>query len=189
MINKPKGYDKAQAYTDQEKLPPGGYVLKILDTKVATYTWGDVLIVRFDIAEGDQAGFYQKNFDTQTQEDKKWKGTFRVNLPKDDGTEQDNWTLRSLKTNMLAIEDSNDGYTWDWDETRLKDKFVGGLFGNIEYSFNGRKGFYTGCRKFVSAEKIRKGDFKIPEDKLLKKDNDSSIPDGFEAVTDESIPF
>ena len=32
-MEKLNGYDKAQAYSEQEKLPVGGYILKILDVK------------------------------------------------------------------------------------------------------------------------------------------------------------
>ena len=190
MINKPKGYDEAQPYTEVEKLPPGGYVVKIMNAKVQTYHWGNVLVIAFDIIEGEQTGFYKRNYDAQTQEDKKWKGTFRINLPKDDGTEQDGWTLRSMKTNMNAIEDSNEGYAWNWDETSLKDKIVGALFRNREYDFQGRHGFYTECCKFMAVEKIRDGEFRIPDDKLLGNSKaDSSTPEGFTEITDDDIPF
>lgn len=191
MINKPKGYDEAKVYTEQEKLPKGGYVIKILNTKVVAYSWGSVLVLQMDIAEGEQAGFYQKNYDNQTQEDKKWKGTFRINLPKDDGSEQDSWTIRSLKTNMTAIEQSNPGYTWDWDETKLKGKIVGALFNEKEYEFNGKKGFFTNCKRLIEAEKIRSGNYKLPQDDMLKGSSSQNmdIPEGFSAIDDEDIPF
>lgn len=76
----------------------------------------DVLVIAFDIAEGEQAGFYKRNYDSQTQEDKKWKGVYRLYCPKDDGTDQDNWTKRRFKTVMEAFESSNEKYHWNWDE-------------------------------------------------------------------------
>ena len=45
-------YQKAQAYTEQEKLPPGGYVLEIMDAKEQANDWGDTLVIAFDISEG-----------------------------------------------------------------------------------------------------------------------------------------
>ena len=86
MITKPRGYDEMQVYEPQERLPIGGYVLKILKTKVETYSWGQVLVLMIDVAEGEHAGFYQKNYNGQ-QQDKKWKGTYRINLPKNDSSE------------------------------------------------------------------------------------------------------
>lgn len=189
MINKPKGYDDAKAYTEAERLPIGGYVLKIMNAKTQNYTWGQVLVVAFDIIEGDYKDFFKNNFDMQQQEDKKWKGTIRINLPKDDGTEQDNWTLRSLKTNMTAIEDSNEGYTWDWNEDSLKGKIVGGIFRNKQYEYEGKTGFFTECFKLMAVDKIREGKFKMPEDKLLNKSADTTIPEGFGEFKDEDIPF
>ena len=77
MIQKPNRYDNVQAGYS-ERLPIGGYVLKILDTRIENYSWGDVLILRFDVAEGDHAGFFQMNFNDQL-ENRKWKGTYRIN--------------------------------------------------------------------------------------------------------------
>ena len=65
------GYEKAQAYSDQERLPVGGYVLKILDVKYQENSWGDVLVLSFDIEEGEQKGFFKRNHQFRTGEDKK----------------------------------------------------------------------------------------------------------------------
>ncbi len=193
MITKPRGYDEMQVYEAQERLPVGGYVLKILKTKIETYSWGQVLVLMIDVAEGQHAGFYQKNYNGQ-QQDKKWKGKYRINLPKNDGSEQDEWSIRKLKSAMTAVEKSNEGYKWDWNENSLIGKLVGGLFGNKEYEYNGKRGFYTDCRAFCSVEKIRSGEFEIPKDKLLNDGKSTSAdnmepPEGFRAVSDEDIPF
>ena len=194
-----KGYEKAQAYTEQERLPVGGYVLKILDAKEQVNDWGKVLIISFDIEEGEHKGFFAANYKAQTGEDKKWKGTYRLRVPKDDGSEQDEWAMRRFKTVITAFEDSNSGYHWNWDEQTLKGKTIGGLFNNKEYAFNGRHGFYTNCHSLINVEKIRTGKFTVPDDTLLKNtgsagsasqpavDSDGliSIPDGI----DEELPF
>lgn len=200
-MRKLNGYNAAQAYTDQQRLPVGGYVLKILNVDYQENSWGDVIVLSFDIEEGEHKGFYAANYRGQTGEDKKWKGTYRLRVPKDDGSEQDNWTMRRFKTVMLAFEDSNSGYRWNWDEQTLKGKLVGALFNNKEYELNGRHGFFTNCHSLVAAEKIRTGDFKIPEDTMLKPSNAfgrpaaGSLPmaDGFmnipDDVGDEDLPF
>lgn len=168
-MEKLNGYDKAQAYSEQEKLPVGGYILKILDVKYQKNDWGKVIILSFDIEEGEYKGFFAANYKAQTQEDKKWKGTYRLRVPKDDGSEQDNWKMRRFKTVMLNFEDSNPGYRWNWEEWTLKGKFIGALFNNKEYEFDGRHGFFTNCHSLVTVEKIRSGKFTIPEDTLLKE--------------------
>lgn len=190
------GYASAQAYSEQERLPVGGYVLKILDVKYQENDWGDVILLSFDIAEGEYKDFFSANYKAQTGEDKKWKGTYRLRVPKDDGSEQDEWTMRRFKTVMIAFEGSNNGYHWNWDEQTLKGRNVGALFNNKEYEFNGRHGFFTNCHSLVAAEKIRSGKFTVPDDTLLKTsggmaqaktdaDGFMNIPDGI----DEELPF
>lgn len=191
------GYEKAAVYTDQERLPVGGYVLKILDVKYQENSWGDVILLSFDIEEGEHKGFYVANYKAQTGEDKRWKGTYRLRVPKDDGTEQDEWTMRRFKTVISNFEESNSGYHWDWNEQTLKGKLIGALFNNKEYEFNGRHGFFTNCHSLITVERIRAGKFEIPQDTLLKQ-NGSAVqgttdPDGFmnipDNVDDEGLPF
>lgn len=197
-MKKLNGYEKAQAYSDTERLPVGGYVLKIMDVKYQENDWGDVILLSFDIAEGEQKDFFSANYKAQTGEDKKWKGTYRLRVPKDDGSEQDNWTMRRFKTVLEAFEDSNSGYHWNWDEQTIKGKLIGALFNNKEYEFNGRHGFFTSCHSLVTVEKIRSGKFEVPADTLLKNngqqnggygkpdaDGFMNIPDGI----DEELPF
>lgn len=198
-MRKLNGYAAAQTYSDQERLPVGGYILKILDVKYQENDWGDVIILSFDIEEGEHKGFYAANYRAQTQEDKKWKGTYRLRVPKDDGTEQDNWTMRRFKTVISNFEDSNQGYHWNWDEQTLKGKLIGALFNNKEYRFNGHEGFFTNCHSLVTVDKIRSGKYEIPEDTLLKeKPNNGHSegtvpgPDGFMNIPDgidEELPF
>lgn len=192
------GYQKAQAYVDGERLPVGGYVLKIMDVKYQVNKWGDVILLSFDVEEGEQKGYFARNYHAQTGEDKKWKGTYRLRVPKDDGSEQDEWTMRRFKTVISRFEESNPGYHWDWDEQKLKGKLVGALFNNKEYEFNGRHGFFTNCHSLVTVEKIRSGKFEIPADTLLKEETGqigtpSRIGDGFmnipDGVEDEGLPF
>lgn len=191
-----KSYEEAKAYTEAERLPAGGYVLKIEDIKYEEGQGGksDVIIFRFDIVEGDFTGFFRKNFEENTQEDKKWKGTYRLYVPKDDGSEQDAWTMKRFKTVMNAFEDSNNDYHWNWDEMTLKGKMVGALFNDKEYCFKGRTGFFTNCYSFIPADRIRKGDFKVPAPTYLKN-RPAAAPDGsadFMSIpsgVEEAIPF
>ena len=188
------GYEKTQAYTGAAKLPAGGYVLKILAVKFEPGK-GDVsdqLIISYDIAEGDQEGFYQKNYAAQTGEDKRWKGSKSLWLPKDDGSERDEWTKRKFKTFIVCVEDSNDGFHWDWDESKLKGKLVGGIFNEKEYEFNGNTGFYTALHHFVAVETIRQSDFKVPAPTYLKNKPAAPMPGEFVDVkpgSPEELPF
>lgn len=193
------GYRDAKTYSDTERLPIGGYVLRIMDVKYQENEWGDVILLSFDIEEGEQKGFFANNYRSQTSEDKKWKGKYRLKVPKDDGSKQDEWTMRRFKTVITNFEESNAGYHWNWDEQTLKGKLIGGLFNNKEYSFNGRHGFFTNCHSLVTVEKIRSGKFEIPADTLLEVDSNNGYPagatpstDGFMNIpdgVDEELPF
>lgn len=196
-MRKLNGYDKAKAYTETERLPVGGYVVKILNVEYQQNEklgYSDQIILAFDIEEGDYKGFYASNYKAQEGEDKKWKGTYRMYVPLDDGSEKDGWTMRRFKTDINAFESSNKGFRWAWDEQSLKGKIVGVVFQNKEYEFNGRTGFFTSAHHLLNVEQIRSGKFKIPADKLLDGKSNSgadtqdwaNIPDS--ADSDE-LPF
>lgn len=188
-------YENTQTFVERPKLPKDAYILRILNAEEIEYTWGRVLKLDFDIAEGDQKDFYKRDYNLQTQEDKKWKGSYRLNIPKDDGSEQDAWTKMRFKTVMEAFENSNANYRWDWDEKKLKGKLIGGLFNLKEWEFNNNTGWFTQCKKLVSIDDIRNKNFTLPADEPLKDKKPAvsepaegefmNIPDGF----GEELPF
>lgn len=195
------GYEETKAYTEgAAKLPVGGYVLKVQNVRFEEGQHGnsDRIMVAFDVAEGEQKGFFQKNFDAQTAEDKKWKGTFPIYCPKDDGSEKDGWTKRRFKTIMEGFEESNPGYAWNWDENTLKGKLIGGVFGEINTIIDGKDITYVGMRFTHSVDSIRNGKFKVPDTQYKngaspnkKEDKEATGAEGFMKVDvdDEEIPF
>ena len=195
MIKKFGDYATTQSYADYERLPKGGYVLKILNVETCEgRNGGEYLKIACDIEGGDYHHFYQKEYKAQQSEDKKWHCNYLLNIPKDDGTEQDGWTKRRFKTFTEALEESNPGYHFDWDEQKFKGKLIGGLFNEREYeTTNGQIRRATNLAQVCTVEKIQSGDFKIPEDKLLAKSapplTDSS---GFMSIPDDAdddMPF
>lgn len=173
-MRKPANWENVKPTAPSMVLPKGAYVVKIMDAKEETYTDKNggsfsKLAISFDIAEGDQKDFYAAQYRSQTQEDKKWKGVYRVYCPKDDGSPEDARTQSNFKALMDAIEESNPGYHWDWNEGGLKGKIVGCLFRLEEYNFNGYNGWSTRPVYCIPAAKVRNGDFKLPNDKPLKE--------------------
>lgn len=202
MIKAFKDYEKVQAYGDYQRLPKGGYVVKILGVSVEENKNGQYLKLSCDITEGDFTGYFGLQYRNSTKEDKKWACNLLVNIPKDDGSEQDGWTKRRFKTIMEALEDSNKGYAWDWDETKLKGLKVGGLFNEREYvNMCGDIKTAVNLATFCSIEKIKDGSYQLPADKLLSDDRREQVeehaakPDaeGFVSVPDgvdnEALPF
>lgn len=146
-----------------EKLPIGGYIVKILN--VQDVAEKEYLKVSFDIAEGDHKGFFKKQYDEDTRQDKKWpnSGTF-VRSYKEKA-------LPMMKGFTTAVEKSNKSYVWNFDETTLKGKLVGLVIGEEEFVNNSGK---VRTRTYVNAVRsidvIREGKFEVPELKKLSAD-------------------
>lgn len=179
-------YDTTQIIGSKKRLPAGGYVCKVLAAEEKEYGWGSVLLISFDIAEGQYKGFYAEQYEKQAK-DKKWKGVYRLNVPKDDGTEKDDKLKKNFKTFIHHIESSNGGYRWDWNETSLIGKQFGGVFGEKEYSVDGNSGFYTTMRYTGPVEGIE--NVAIPKQVLLNKTNLSTSTNTSDWEGDESLPF
>ena len=188
-------YETTQAAGEFEKLPKGAYEVKIEQAKVTIYTGKDgstfeKLEIAFDIDKGEYAGYYRRNLESQQQEDKKWKGVLRIYVPKDDGSEKDQWTKRKFKAIIQAIEDSNPGYHWDWNEAGLKGKIVGCIFQWMVWAMNGKSGWFANPYNFIDVAKVRSGEFKLPDDKPLPKDQKPVDLNIFaEDDSEEDLPF
>ena len=164
-------YDTTQTISARAQLPVGAYICQIFKAEEKVYTspkgeWHK-LEISFDISEGEHKDFYANDYKAQTGDDKKWKGVMRMNIPTDDGSEADGWAKRSFKTNILAIEDSNSGYHWDWNEAQLKGKTIGIVFRSEEWEYNGKRGWRTAPFKMVPAADVKSGNIKIPDPKPL----------------------
>ena len=182
------GLEIKKSMSANEPLPAGGYVAKILNAKVEEYSWGEVLVISFDIAEGEYKDFFSKQYKENTREDKKWKGNFRLTVPQESNQYFDS-QKRTFGNAIWAIEESNPGYHWDWNEATLKGKMVGVLFRNFEWSMDdGRSGWSTECCTFVSVEDVRTGNFKHPKDKPLRnKVANNAHASNLTVLDDESL--
>lgn len=195
-------YETTQSYSNSEKLPVGGYVLKVANVRYEEGQNGnsDRIQLMFDIAEGEQKDFFRKQYESQTSEDKKWKGTVAIYVPTDDGSEKDGWTKKSFKTIMENFEASNPGYAWNWDENSLKGKLIGGIFVETYSVIEGKEVMYVSlvAKNIRTVDCIRRGNYKMPDPikkngatgNVTPKGNNSSndfmsIPKGSE----EEIPF
>lgn len=200
-MKKFKGYDAAREkanYTGSTQLPAGGYVAKVQDVRYEEGENGnsDRIVVAFDITEGEYRDFFKKQYEENTNEDRKWKGKATIYVPKDDGSEKDEWTQNAFAKWTAAFEDSNEGYKWDWQEKKWKGLTVGVIYGDVGTVIDGREIKYTECRFPASASAIRENKFKLPKFKAKNgytgKSNNTtsandfvSIPEGVE----EEIPF
>ena len=185
------GLEIKKSVSASEPLPAGGDVAKILNAKVEEYSWGEVLVISFDIAEGEYKDFFSKQYKENTREDKKWKGNFRLTVPQESNQYFDS-QKRTFGNAIWAIEESNPSFRWAWDENALKGKMVGVLFRNFEWAMEDRTGWSTEACTFVSVEDVRTGNFKQPKDKPLRnKATSSATVNNFAQIddSDDSLPF
>lgn len=190
--------ENAVQVTAFEILPKGAYVCKIIKAVEVKNknNDGSHIEIGFDVAEGEYKDFYKKQFDANTNEDKKWPNDARYNLmvPDDSSAE---WQIQQWDTFWTNVEDSNPGYTFNGDGDKLKNKLFGGLFHNEQSEYNGTVYDHTKLKWTRPAQDVREGKYgKLPKDKLIdsaaaKKSESSgakdfmNIPEGI----DEEIPF
>lgn len=195
-MKKFNNWENVKAASEFVPLPAGGYIVELKNAKVKEYKNqnGDAFErfeIALDIDEGEFKDYYANDYCNQTNEDKKWKGVLRLYMPKEDGSEQDEWTKSRFKSFIEAVEGSNPGFHWDWDESKLRGKKIGCLFRLEEWEYNGKTGKKAQPFKAVSVEKIKSGNFKIPKEKLLEKN--ASAPTAptpeFRDIPDEDVPF
>ena len=179
-------YDKAKKEAQASamtKLPAGAYVCKIKDVRYDTTDYGDRIVLAFDIAEGEYKDFFQKQFEANTSEDKKWKGKTNIFVPKDDGSEKDAYTKKSFASWTDSFEKSNTGYKWDWDENKWKNKLVGIVFGETGTNIEGKDIVYTEARFAVAADVVRSG--KAPSAKFKARDGYKGTASASKPADDE----
>lgn len=173
------------------ELPVGGYVCKILTACVEAGQYGEQLVIAYDVTEGECANFWKAAYDADTRDDKKWSGVCYIRVPSDTNEE---WKRRPFENFIYAVEESNSGYHWDWNESGLKDKAVGIVIGEKEKLSRDGTQVYTNtvARGTASVQDIRNGAFTIPKKKEVKKPDSSGTSDNGFTETKENndeLPF
>ena len=191
-----EGYKAEKSQAGIDALPAGAYIAKIMGAEVQEYSCGDVLVISFDIAEGEFKGHFTAKYkaDKGSQYGQKWKGTFRLNIPSDKSRYPES-DKRAFGNAMWAIEQSNKGYTWAWKEETLKGKMIGVLFRNREWEKDGNTGWTTECCTLLSVEDVRSGNYKPAKDKPLKqaaaapKTTPAAAAAVADTIIDDDLPF
>ena len=162
-------YDKTKRRKSFQILPKGAYVVTIKSAKEENNKSGvgSHLTIAFDIAEGEYKGFYQSQFESDTNEDKKWSrdAIYYVTVPNDNSPQYvwDNWN-----TFFADLEDSNGGFVFGGDVKTLKGKLIGGKFHNDQSEYNGNVYDHTRMRWTCPADDVRNGKAgKMPKDSLI----------------------
>ena len=198
-MEKPKNWDNVKANTgDYESLKLGGHEVIIKNAYEYTGMTGNTsLRIEVDIDGNDeQKGFYQKQYDANTNSDKKWPSASVKYI----SLKEDDTCLALYKGFTTIIENSNPGYTWNFDEKTLIGKKLCGVYGLEEFKDNeGNIKTATKLVQFRSLDKLN--EIKIPKVKLLDgsfveyekyhRPTANDIPSEFQNITvvDNSEPF
>ena len=183
MIAKPKMYDEITINESYEKISLGGHkgIIKNIIEYTSAISGNTSLKVEVDTSADDkQPNYFQKQFDENTNMDKKWSnsGTKYVSLKQDENC------IKMLKAFITSVENSNPNFTYDWNKEvdQLKGKKVGLVFGLEEYQND--KGETKTSIKLTQFRSIDKVDnVRIPNVRLL---NGSYMPiDDYNEIKEE----
>ena len=194
-----KDFDKVEAkgMDDFKGLPIGAYECVIKDARLNhnEETGKNTLKISIDIARGEYKDYFLKAYETDTRIDRKWNNNAIRYL----AYEGDN--VAFFKGFIKTIENSNIGYTWDWDETKLKGKKVCGVFQYEEYEKqDGTKGIKVRLTKFRSLDKLKDievsdsvkmldGSYVDYEEYIERHDNPLSDFKNEMEINPDSLPF
>ena len=156
---------EAKELGEFESLELGGHEIVVMDARLyeSQVSGNTSLKVSVDIAGNDkQKGFFKKQYDENTNADKKWSNgaTRYLSLKKE--------SLAYTKGFISCLEKSNKGFKFDtskgWEQ--LKNLKCAGVFGLEEYEKqDGTIGAATKLTQFRSLDKL--AEIKIPKVKLL----------------------
>ena len=160
------GYAEAVAQGAGESLPAGGYKCIIANAQEQTSKTGrPMLCLCLDIAEGEYKGYFSRLFRARKANEKdgkkaKWPCIFYMLA--------DEAAVGRFKGSMKAVEDSNSGYVWDWNEKTLAKKRVGCVFREEEFEkSDGSVGVSVKAAWLCNVDKAE--DAKVPARRKLKQ--------------------
>lgn len=189
------GFESKAPSAQNTMLPKGLYIAQIKAVKLEGQEPDQQIVLRVDIIEGDFANYYTDRYNSDKEAGGKYevryKGDYKLQIPAENNPKRQHfdWDYRTFQNAIWAIEDSNDGYHWNWDENTLKGKTVG--INVREGSYNGFP--YTKIGRLESVKMIRAGKCKVMKD--LKPQGETvqnpyeTANGAFTPVEDEEIPF
>lgn len=202
MIKKPSNYDEVEVNLEFTPIELGGHKGIIMGAEEYTseISGNTSLKISVDTAKDDiQPDYFTEMYKNDTREDKKWSNSAikYVSLKDDENC------VRMLKGFITAVENSNDGFTYNWgkDVDQLKGKKVGLVFGLEEYNAtDGKIKTIAKLNQFRSIDKV--DNVKIPKVKTIdgafveyedyRKNyttNSNSNDDNVVEIPDSDLPF
>ena len=167
MLKKPENYDNVEVNLEFTPITLGGHkgIIMGVEEYTSELSRNTSLKVSVDTAKDDtQPQYFTEQYKNDTRPDKKWSNSAIKYV----SLKQDENCVRMLKAFITSVENSNNGFTYNWDKDvdQLKGKKVGLVFGLEEYTNNdGETKTITKLNQFRSIDKI--DNIKIPKVKLI----------------------
>jgi hypothetical protein len=175
-MHKPSNYDSVSAKTGTfQKVTPGPYILGICKAEETQSRAGDpMLVLSIDIADGPNKSNYRE-LSKRLNKDCLLK---HYRLLTDNAADY-------LKGDIQAIEKSNPGFSFMFDERALPGKFVGGMLAEEEYYSDGDIKTILKIRYLCSVDDVHSGKLITPPLKKL----DTSFPPEDKPIAEDDLPF
>lgn len=176
-MRKIENWEEIRDFSEIASLPVGPQPCKI--TNVEDVTAKSYLKVEFEIVSGPFKGWY-----TSLQERTgNWYGT--LNRSYKDAA------LGFFKAFITAVEKSNPGYKWDWNEKSLIGKYVVANYREEESVYNGELQTRVRPFEFRSVQAYKDGEIKEPAKKTLTEAEKKLLAPKTETmdVIEDELPF
>ena len=175
-----EGWDLINEAGEFKKLPAGIYGVKI--TGVKDVAENQYFEITCDIVKGEYANYFSTLVANGLQDTSKTIRSYKEKA------------LPFFKAFITAVEKTNPGYKWDWDEKKLVGKNVMAVFGEEEYlDKNGEVKVGTHLVEFRSLEAYQQGKIQVPELKKLSQTEKEPVSEPIQDVpgllNTDDLPF
>ena len=167
-----QGYDLINEAGDFKRLPAGIYGVRI--TSVKDNALNQYLEITCDIVKGEYKDYFANLVASGLADTSKTIRSYKENA------------LPFFKAFITAVEKTNPGYKWNWDESTVVGKIVIAVFGEEEYlDKDGNIKVSTKVADFRSKEAWKEGKIQIPSlKKLPVQEKEDKKPDEFPEFPD-----
>lgn len=169
----PKGFETVNASGANTPVELGGHHLILTEvTEGVSRKGNDMLVTEFDFAANDkQPGYFSRVHADDIRPDKSWPFAGKKYIRVTD--EQGNCT-QAFKAFINAVQASNPGFKVVWGTgsaftNQFRGLCVGGVYGEEENEYNGRRSMRRVVRWFCDDSQVENA--RIPEPKYLKNTN------------------
>ena len=199
MIRQPNDWGSVQGRdgTDvMETVAPGGHICRIKSAEVGkSRNNQDMLILCLEIEEGGQYdGIYRRMYDARVRSAQggqavRWPCMYYQMINDYQHPENTNPRFKGL---IRAVEESNPGFMWRWEERDLINRRVGMIFREEEYEANDGS-VRTNVKPFACFAAHKIAEIAVPAKKTLTNSptaqHTSPAGSGFQEVQDDELPF